>query len=103
MKPVLAVVIVMALTTSHAALASDHCRRPMSQWQSREAVTAHVQQLGIRADRLKIDDGCYEVRGRDSDGNRIELKLDPATLDPLEMEIRFRPGANIARYLPAAR
>ncbi len=102
MKHAFPLAIVMALSTSHAALASDHCRSPMSQWQPREAATAHARQLGISIDRLKIDDGCYELRGRDSDGNRVELKLDPATLSLLELDIRFRPGADPARYLPGA-
>lgn len=100
MKHVAAIAIAMSLSCANPALASEHCRSPMSQWQSREAVTAQMQQLGISTHRLKIDDGCYELRGRDSDGNRIELKLDPATLAVLEMEVHFRPGADPARYLP---
>jgi hypothetical protein len=103
MKHAIAVFFVLTLSVAQPALADEHhCRSPMSQWQPREAATAHVQRLGISPNRLKIDDGCYEVRGRDSDDNRVELKLDPATLALLEMEIRFRPGADPARYLPGA-
>jgi hypothetical protein len=91
------------LTVSGAALAADDCRRPMAEWQSREAVTAHVIERGITTDRLRIDDGCYEVRGRDGDGNRVELKIDPASLAILELEVRFRPGADVSRYLHAPR
>ena len=75
----------------------------MAQWQSREAVVQHVAELNIDLDRLRIDDGCYEIRGRDSDGNRIEAKLDPATLGLVELEIEFRRGADPSRYLPGAR
>ena len=100
MKTALTLALVIGLATSGAALADDDdCNSPMSAWQSREAATAHVAGLGITVERLRIDDGCYELRGRDSDGNRVELILDPATLTVMEMEIRFGPGADRARYL----
>lgn len=103
MKSLLPVALVIALTSSGAAWASDDCRRPMAEWQSRETVTARATELGLTTERLRIDDGCYEIRGRDGDGNRVELKLEPATLAILELEVRFRPGADASRYLPGAR
>lgn len=103
MKSLIPVAIVIALTSSGAALASDDCRRPMAEWQSRDSVAAHVTELGVTTERLRIDDGCYEVRGRDGDGNRVDLKIDPATLVLLKLEVRFRPGADSSRYVPGAR
>ena len=76
MKSLLPVAVVIALGSSGAALAGDDCRRPMAEWQSRDAVNAHVAALGITPERLRIDDGCYEVRGRDGEGNRIELTVE---------------------------
>src|SRR5574343_671584 len=103
MKSRLPLAFVLALTGASAAMAGDDCRRPMAEWQSRENVTVHISERGITTERLRIDDGCYEVRGRDSDGNQVELKIDPASLAVLELEVRFRPGADTTRYLPAAR
>lgn len=97
------IALLAGLMLSGAAMASDDCHSPMANWKSKEAVTAHVTQLGITTERLRIDDGCYEVRGRDGDGNQVELKIDPASLAVLELEVRFRPGADTARYLPPAR
>lgn len=103
MKSSLPIAVVIALTTSGAALASDDCRRPMAEWQSRDTVTARVTELGIATERLRIDDGCYEIRGRDGDGNQIGLKIEPASLAILKLEVRFRSGADSSRYLAAAR
>lgn len=103
MKALFPIALVIAMTSSGAALASDDCHRPMAEWQSRENVTAHVTERGITTERLRIDDGCYEVRGRDGDGNQVELKIDPASLAILELEVRFRPGADASRYLLGAR
>jgi hypothetical protein len=101
-KPFLPIAVLIALTASGAALASDDCRRPMAEWQSRDTVMAHVTELGIATERLRIDDGCYEVRGRDGDGNQVSLKIDPASLAILKLEVRFRSGADALRYLPGA-
>jgi hypothetical protein len=102
MKSYLPLAVVMALGSAGAAVASDDCHRPMAEWQSRDAVTAHVAALGITPERLRIDDGCYEVRGRDGEGNRIELMVDPASLSVLALEVRFAEGADRMRYLPDA-
>lgn len=86
-----------------AALADEDCSSPMAEWQSREAATAYVAGLGIKVERMRVDDGCYKLRGQDSEGNRIGLKLDPATFAVMGMEVRFRPGADPSRYLKGAR
>ena len=36
--------------------------------------------------QIKVDDGCYEIEGFDVDGNEIEVRLHPATLDVLEFD-----------------
>jgi hypothetical protein len=104
MRHTLPLAIAVVLAGAGTALADDDdCSRPMGEWQSREAVAAHAVELGITAERLRIDDGCYEIRGRDGAGNRVELKLDPATLALLELDVRFQPEADPSRYLPGAR
>ncbi|MFA7428645.1 MAG: PepSY domain-containing protein [Rhodospirillaceae bacterium] len=103
MKNAFPLAFMVALLASGPALADDDCSSPMAEWQSREAMTTYVTGLGISPDRIRIDDGCYEVRGRDGDDNRVELKLDPATLALLELDVEFRPGADPSRYLPNAR
>ena len=85
MKHFPAITLAAALFASGAAWADSDCHQPMAQWQPREAVSAHVLERGITTDRLRIDDGCYEVRGRDGDGNSVELKLDPASLEVMTM------------------
>lgn len=100
MKSRFASAVMVVLTVPGFVQADDDCRRPMTEWQSREAVTSHVTEMGIAAERLRVDDGCYEIRGQDTEGNRVEMKIDPATLDILKLEVRFRPGAGPSPYLP---
>ena len=70
------------------ALADDDCDVPVEQWQSREAVMQMAAQQGWKVQRLKIDDGCYEIRGRDAQGREFKAKLDPQTLRVVKMKAR---------------
>lgn len=68
-----------------AARAADDCDAPPETWQPRSAVQALAAQNGWRVDRLKIDDGCYELKGRDAEGRRFKARLDPASLQVLSL------------------
>ena len=78
----------LALTTLGvgAALADDDCEAPMADWQPRDAVKQMAASKGWTVRRIKIDDGCYEITGRDAKGDDIEAKVHPATLAIVEME-----------------
>ena len=102
MKTYLRLITVIAIASASSAYAGDDCRRAMTEWQPREAVTAYTSGLGLESERLRIDDGCYEVRARDAQGNRVKLKIDPATLDILKLEVSFQPGNDTSRYLPGS-
>jgi hypothetical protein len=72
----------MALPT----LADDDCDAPVNRWQSREAVRQMAVRQGWQIQRLKIDDGCYEIRGTDAQGRAFKAKLDPETLKVLKLK-----------------
>ena len=57
-------------------LADDDCDAPVNRWQSREAVRQMAAQQGWQIQRLKIDDGCYEISGTDSQGRGFKAKID---------------------------
>lgn len=69
-----------------SATAADDCDVPPESWQPRSAVSALAQRNGWQIDRLKIDDGCYEVVGRDAEGRRIKVKIHPASLQVIKVK-----------------
>lgn len=71
-------------------LADDDCDAPVREWQSRDAVLQMAAQQGWQVQRLKIDDGCYELRGRDAQGQAFKAKIDPRTLGIVKMKRRDR-------------
>ncbi len=81
----------LALSVGLATLptwADDDCGAPVARWQSREAVRQMATQQGWDVQRLKIDDGCYEVYGKDAQGRSFKAKVDPETLRVVKMKRR---------------
>lgn len=76
----------LAVFPAGIAMAEEDCIAPMADWQPRGAVAQLAEDNGWTIRRIKIDDGCYEINGRDAEGRRIEVKVDPTTLEIIEME-----------------
>lgn len=89
MRKLLTMVTLVLALPAGAVLADDDCHVPMADWQPREAVTALARENRWTVGRIKIDDGCYELKGTDAEGNRIKVKIDPGSLDLVEMRIRY--------------
>lgn len=96
-------VLAVSLLGAGVAVADDDCHSPMSQWQSQDAAVQHAAELGIQVSELKIDDGCYEIKGHDDDRNKVELKFDPGSLALKELEVEFHPKSDPSRYLKGAK
>lgn len=72
------------------AVASDDCNVPAERWQSRDALMQMAQRQGWQVQRVKVDDGCYEIVGKESSGRAFKAKVDPQTLDVVKMKTRDR-------------
>ena len=79
-------VLVMVAAFAAGTARADDCFVPMTDWQPREAVAKLAADKGWAVRRIKIDDGCYEIIGRDAEGRAIEVKVNPGTLAIIEME-----------------
>ena len=84
-------ILCLALAATPAS-ADDDCDVPVPLWQSRDAVLQHANRQGWQVQRLKIDDGCYEIRGRDAQGRAFKARLDPQTLRVVKMKLRNDDG-----------
>ncbi len=102
MRKILTALAVIALLPAGAALAADDdCSAPRDRWQPREAAMQLAGQNGWTVRDFEIDDGCYEIKGRDSSGREIEVKLDPATLQVVEMDYEDDDRGGASNPAPA--
>lgn len=95
----LASVVLASLAFSGAAMAGTECTDPVSDWQPREVLRQQLQQQGWEVQRIKVDDGCYEARGIDKNGNAFKAKFAPASLRIRKLEITFDGNGVAADYL----
>ena len=86
MRKTLTMLAFLAALPASAALADEGCFVPMADWQPREAVAELAKSKGWTVRRIKIDDGCYEIKGTDQAGKRIEVTIHPATLEVIHLE-----------------
>ena len=92
MKRILTILALLAMLPAGMALADDDCFVPMANWQPREAVARLAAEKGWTVRRIKIDDGCYEIDGRDAHGRRIKVTIHPATLEVIALEYEDDDG-----------
>ena len=98
-KSVAMVGLLCGVLVSGAAWADDDCVDPVVDWQPREVLRQQVEQGGWTVKRIKVDDGCYEVRGVDSKGNKFKATYAPASLQIRALEVRFGKNAVTSDYL----
>lgn len=73
---------------SAATLADEECTDPIAQWQPREVLKTKLEQQGWMVKRIRIDDGCYEVRAIDAQGRRVKATYAPASLTLLKLKVK---------------
>lgn len=86
-----------------AALADDDCTDPVADWQPREVLRQQLEEQGWSVRRIKVDDGCYEAKGTDHNGNRFKAKYWPASLHIYKLKVKFDKGGTAADYLGRAK
>lgn len=90
------------LAASGVVFADTDCTDPIAEWKPRELLRQEVEQRGWTVQRIKVDDGCYEVRGIDRLGNKVKAKYAPATLRIRSLEVEFGPTGDTSDYFGPA-
>ena len=95
--------LALLVVAGQPAWAGKKCDAPPETWQARSAVAALAERQGWQIDRLKVDDGCYEIKGRDAQGRRIKAKIDPASLQVIAVKREHGDGAQerVRQHLPS--
>lgn len=96
---ILTSVILSGLLFSSAVLADDDCVDPVTDWKPREVLRQQLEQRGWTIQRIKVEDGCYQVRGIDRHGNKLQAVYAPASLRILRLKINFSDGGDASDYL----
>lgn len=74
-------IISLAMGSAVFATGKFHCNEPRNEWKSMEEAKAKLESLGHKVNRVKEDDGCYELYAINKDGKKEEIYLNPKTLE----------------------
>jgi hypothetical protein len=61
----------------------QRCTGVIADWQPRSALVKMAEDMGWTVSRIRADDGCYTIRGRNKDGREIRARVDPVSLKVL--------------------
>lgn len=96
MNKLLLITTLLATTLlSSASFADDDCNDPVAQWQPKKVLREKLEAEGWKVQRIKVDDGCYEVKGYDQHGNKVKAEYFPASLRLRKLEIKYDKDAVI--------
>ena len=76
--------LIVALTASPlvavTAMADTHCGNvPQADWMSVAEVATAVTEAGYDVREVERDDGCFEIKAVDAQGQRFDLDVNPGT------------------------
>ncbi len=99
MKYILLTATTLALALGATnAYADDDCHDPVADWQPQETLRQMLEAKDWQVRRIKVDDGCYEVKGLDKGGNRVEATYAPASLRIRSLEVEFADDGDTSDY-----
>lgn len=88
MTRTLAALAFLAALPGTAALAAENCTPPGRQAESYVSLMKLADEFGWRIDRMKVDDGCYELRVTNEWGDVLKVRIDPQTLDVVQGKVK---------------
>ncbi len=69
------------------ASADDICpATTKSDWQSADAIAAKAAELGYVVRKVEEEHGCWEVKGTDAAGARVEVYFHPVTAEVMKVK-----------------
>lgn len=68
---------VLSLTCASAFAGQACTDAPKNTWMSKEQITTQVKGMGYTIKKLDVEDKCYEVKGLDKDGKKVEAYFNP--------------------------
>lgn len=85
LRPLLIALSLTATAGAHAA--ADCPAHPKAAWMSIDALRDRLKAEGYQIKILKVDGECYEMYGRDADGNKVEIYFDTITGKPFKSRV----------------
>lgn len=78
-------IVAAALTLASLGAYAQHAERcepiPKAEWRTQADLETKLKNEGWTINRVKIENGCYEVYGKDAKGKKMETFFHPKTFE----------------------
>ncbi|EJZ22872.1 PepSY domain-containing protein (plasmid) [Rhizobium sp. Pop5] len=72
--------LMILAATPALAIASPSCtKEPKSKWMPEKAMKEKIDALGYKVKTFEITGSCYEIYGKDKNGDRAEVYFNPVS------------------------
>lgn len=82
-------VLTTAMVTTTAFAGSDCPAYPKSQWIPQAKFKQQLIQQGYQIKKFEVDDNCYEVHGKNKQGETVDVNFDTKTGEIVKIEIDY--------------
>lgn len=83
----LAVLAGVVMTATPALSEDNICvEHPRADWMTEDKLAEMATTLGYDVRKVEEEDGCWEVKGFDEQGNRVEVYFDPVSAEVIKIK-----------------
>lgn len=86
MKTLFSTFLILAIT-SPAFAAKDCTNEPKEKYMKVEDFKKKVEGMGYKIDKFKTPGSCYEIYGKNSEGQKVEIYFNPVDASIVKTEI----------------
>ncbi|MGM8060658.1 PepSY domain-containing protein [Vogesella indigofera] len=87
MKKLIAVALMAAFASSAAFAGAECAAQPKDKWQKEADFQKQLTTQGYQIKKFKVSGNCYEIYGKNKQGQKVEIYFDPVSGKAVKSEI----------------
>lgn len=80
-------ILLLTLISNHVLASADCPAYLKEEWASEDTLKKALADEGYSVKKFKVDGNCYEIYGRNKDGEKVEIYFDMKTLAIVKAEV----------------
>lgn len=87
-KSIIGTTLLATAFSAQVFAGADCPEHPQDSWIPEAQMKEKIVEMGYTIDLFKIDDHCYEIYGKNTNGEKVEVYFNPVTAEIVEEELK---------------